>query len=53
MSMSHYTMILLLLAVPWVGLQFVIGVFLDHTHLLFMAHNTNSSFIFVHGYLAQ
>ena len=25
----------LFLAVPWVGLQFVIVVFLDHTHLLF------------------
>ena len=25
----------LLLAVPWVSLQFVIVVFLDHTHLLF------------------
>ena len=26
----------LFLAVPWVGLQFVIVVFPDHTHLLFM-----------------
>ena len=25
----------LFLTVPWVGLQCVIGVFLDHTHLLF------------------
>ena len=26
----------LFLAVPWVGLQYVIVVFLDHTHLLLM-----------------
>ena len=25
----------LFLMVPWVGLQYVIGVFTDHTHLLF------------------
>ena len=29
----------LLLAVPWVCLQFVIVVFPDHTHLLFLAQN--------------
>ena len=28
----------LFLAVPWVGLQFVIAVFLDHTHLLTEIH---------------
>ena len=28
--------VLLFLAVPWVGLQFSIVVFPDHTHLLFL-----------------
>ena len=31
-----YFPVLLFLAVPWVCLQFVIGVFSDHTHLLFL-----------------
>ena len=30
----------LFLAVPWVYLQFVIVVFLDHTHLLSLLHQT-------------
>ena len=32
------------LAVPWASLQFVIVVFPDHTHLLFMAHSNHTSF---------
>ena len=28
----------LFLVVPWVGLQYVIVVFADHTHLLFVCH---------------
>ena len=32
----------LFLAVPWVCLRFVIGVFPDHTHLLFFLYNSLS-----------
>ena len=33
------TVLCLFLTVPWVGLQFVIVVFPNHTHLLFWKHN--------------
>ena len=33
----------LFLTVPWVGLQFVIVVFPDHTHLLFKARDFNAT----------
>ena len=33
----HVIVVLLFLAVPWVCLQFVIVVFTDHTHLLFLS----------------
>ena len=33
----------LFLAVPWVCLQFVIVVFPDHTHLLFLVKNSSAT----------
>ena len=36
-SWCHVIVVWLFLAVPWVCLQFVIVVFPDHTHLLFLA----------------
>ena len=39
LSLSSWCLVIavfLFLAVPWVCLQFVIVVFLDHTHLLFL-----------------
>ena len=41
----------LFIAVPWVGLQFVIVVFSDHTHLLFLWFKTKI-FFFMFSYLA-
>ena len=38
-SLSSWCMVIvvwLFLAVPWVGLQFVIVIFSEHTHLLFL-----------------
>ena len=35
----------LFLAVPWVGLRFVIVVFPDHTHLLFLIKTEHKLFI--------
>ena len=37
----------LLLTVPWVGLQYVIGVFPDHTHLLF------ACWVILHAFFCQ
>ena len=43
LSLSSWCLVIvvwLFLAVPWVCLQFVIVVFLDHTHLLFLSLQT-------------
>ena len=46
LSMSSWCLVIvvwLFLTVPWVCLQFVILVFPDHTHLLFLQPNTYSN----------
>ena len=45
LSLSSWILIIVLwlfLAVPWVCLQFVIVIFSDHTHLLFLTETTNT-----------
>ena len=41
-SLCLVSVMWLLLAVPWVCLQFVIVVFPDHTHLLFVIYYTSN-----------
>ena len=45
LSLSSWILIIVLwlfLTVPWVCLQFVIVIFSDHTHLLFLTETTNT-----------
>ena len=39
-SLCHVIVVWLYLAMPWVCLQFVIVIFPDHTHLLFLTQAT-------------
>ena len=41
----------LLLTIPWICLKFVIVVFPDHTHLLFLLTRTVTSFLRYTGYI--
>ena len=41
----------LFLAVPWDCLRFVIVVFPDHTHLLFMMHNIMKIYVWAEPYV--
>ena len=48
LSLSSWCLMIvvwLFLAVPWVCLQFVIVIFPDHTHLLFMTLNFDEAFL--------
>ena len=47
LSLSSWCLVIvvwLFFALPWVGLQFVIVVFPDHTHLLYYSHSTSYLF---------
>ena len=49
LSLSSWCLVIVLwlfLSVPWVCLQFVIVVFSDHTHLLFLVQFVNLTFLF-------
>ena len=51
LSLSPWCLVIvvwLFLAVPWVTLQFVIVVFPDHTHLLFLLTKMNSVLTWYH-----
>ena len=54
LSLSSWCLVIvvwLFLAVPWVSLQFVIVVFPDHTHLLFLTPGLGSRKIVSGAYL--